>query len=98
MQTPTFTPTFTLIAVHRGHPDFHESTPIVWCGYSGEHRSHIWKKGAEGMKEGIRFLRSTDAFNAGVSGPNYQEVDCNKLPDRGIMVLTCTDDGKEEIK
>ena len=92
MEAPTTT--FYVIAVHRGHPDFHVDTPIVWCGYSDEHWSHIWKKGAEGIKEGIRFLRTEDAFNAGVSGPNYQKVDCNKLPDRGIMVLQCEDDGQ----
>lgn len=88
------TKTFFLIAVHRGHPDFHEAAHMVWCGYSGEHRTHIWKKGNEGMQEGIRFFRKEDAFNAGVSGPNYQEVDCNKLSDRGVLILQCEDDGK----
>lgn len=96
MEAPT--KTFFLIAVHRGHPDFHESTPIVWCGYDGKARSHIWKKGNEGMTQGIRFLRKEDAVNAGVSGPNYQQVDCNTLVDRGILVLQCEDDGVEELK
>lgn len=83
--------TFFLIAVHRGHPDFHESTPMVWCGYAGHAKTHLWKKGREGLEEGVRFCRREDADQAGVSGPNYQEVDCNKLPDRGIMVLQCED-------
>lgn len=83
---------FFVIAVHRGHPDYHPSQPMVWCGYSGQYRTHIWKNGQAGLKEAVRFCRLEDANHAGVSGPNYQQVDCNKLPDRGILILKCEDD------
>lgn len=88
---------YYIIALSLAHPD----SPMFWCGYVSQGKTHSWRRGTAGAKSAIRFLRREDAINAGVSGPNIPHVPAEGQPqhwaDRGVRVLEYSEDPQLEL-